>query len=359
MRSTYTRRLFLSSVPALRAWASHDIFPAEAKRYTDPSTEFEVMRLTDPSHTCRLPAYYSRAISRHNTFLIYTSDRSGTLQAYRMDLKTFESRQITNATSLAANSLVLDSDEKKFYYADGSTVYAANLSNLRRRSIYEAPEGNTIQSVSVADDGTTCLIAESTAGGARLRAVRFVGTGPSGGIESPEPISDPIPRPKRAGMLYRRGAGLWLVNYDGAQNHRLRVAAGGLGPALWSADGKTVLYLNFPESRKQLNDLREFDPDTNEDRAVANTSQYVHFGRNLDASVFVGASASKASPYILLLVRSVKRELAVCEHRSSHPAHVAPVFSPNSQRVFFHSDQHGKTAIYSVRVDRLVEETDS
>jgi oligogalacturonide lyase len=119
------------------------------------------------------------------------------------------------------------------------------------------------------------------------------------------------------------------------------------------------LYLNFPEGGKRLYNIREFDPDTNEDRAVANTSQYVHFGRNADASVFVGASGSKASPYVLLLVRSVKRELALCEHRSSDATEVAPIFAPNSQRVFFHSDRHGKKAIYSIRVERLVEETDS
>jgi len=178
-------------------------------------------------------------------------------------------------------------------------------------------------------------------------------------MESPVAISDPIPRPKRAGILYRRGGELWLVNYDGAQNYRLHVAPGGTGPAIWSADGRTVLYLNFPESGKQLNNIREFDPDANEDRPVANTSQYVHFGRNADASVFTGASGSKASPYILLLVRSVKRELALCEHHASDPTQVAPIFSPNSQRVLFHSDRHGKTAIYSVRVERLVEETDS
>ncbi len=128
---------------------------------------------------------------------------------------------------------------------------------------------------------------------------------------------------------------------------------------MWSADGRTVLYLSFPEDRKQLNNIREFEPDTNEDRFVANTSQYVCFDRNGDASVFAGASGSKASPYVLLLVRAAKRELALCEHKAGDPSQVAPVFSPNSQRVFFHSDRNGKIAIYSVRVERLVEETDS
>jgi oligogalacturonide lyase len=132
-----------------------------------------------------------------------------------------------------------------------------------------------------------------------------------------------------------------------------------LGNAVWSGDGRTVLYLNFPASPKQLNNIREYTPDTNEDKPVASTSQFAAFNRNGDASVFVGASGSKASPYVLLLVRSVKRELTLCEHRSSEPRMVSPIFSPNSQRVFFQSDRDGKMAIYAIVVDRLVAETET
>jgi oligogalacturonide lyase len=73
----------------------------------------------------------------------------------------------------------------------------------------------------------------------------------------------------------------------------------------------------------------------------------------------VGASGSKASPYMLLLVRSVKRELTLCQHRASDPRQVTAFFSPNSQRVVFQSDRDGKMALYSIAVDRLVEETET
>ena len=72
----------------------------------------------------------------------------------------------------------------------------------------------------------------------------------------------------------------------------------------------------------------------------------------------MGASASKASPHVLLLVRAVGRELTLCEHRASNPAMVSPIFSPNSRNVFFTSDQHGKPAIYRIAVDKLVEATE-
>jgi oligogalacturonide lyase len=173
-------------------------------------------------------------------------------------------------------------------------------------------------------------------------------------------ISDAMPRPKRASVLYRRGGALWLANYDAQQNYRLRVAEDGIGPALWSPDGRSVFYLSYPpDAEHKLHSLREFVPDSNEDKALADTSQFVGIGRNADGSVFVGASGSKASPYVLLLVPAVKRELTLCEHHASDASMVNPVFSPNSQRVFFMSDRHGKAAIYSLAVEKLVAETET
>jgi oligogalacturonide lyase len=193
----------------------------------------------------------------------------------------------------------------------------------------------------------------------RLRLIHMANGSAETLAEGEEEMGDPNPRPRRASVLYRRGNGLWLANYDGKQNYRLRLAEGATGPALWSPDGRSVYYLNYPEDAHKLHALREFVPDANEDKAVANTSQFVGIGRNADASVFAGASGSKASPYVLLLVRAVKRELTLCEHRASDPAMVSPVFSPNSQRVFFVSDRHGKPAIYSIAVEKLVEETET
>jgi oligogalacturonide lyase len=60
----------------------------------------------------------------------------------------------------------------------------------------------------------------------------------------------------------------------------------------------------------------------------------------------------------LLLVRAVKRELTLAEHRASDPNMVAPIFAPNSQRIFFTSDQHGKPAIYTMNIERFVAETE-
>jgi oligogalacturonide lyase len=65
-----------------------------------------------------------------------------------------------------------------------------------------------------------------------------------------------------------------------------------------------------------------------------------------------------ASPAITLLLRVNKRERMLCEHRSSQPARTLPMFSPDAQWVFFQSDRHGKSALYAMRVDKLVEKTE-
>jgi oligogalacturonide lyase len=357
-----SRRAFLVSMAGAAGYvtaAKGQVLPSESRRYKDAATEFDVYRLTDAAHQSWLPASYERAVSRRDSFLIYSSDRAGSVQAYRMDLKSGQSRTLTRAQNLVRESLTLSPDEHSFYYIDGRSAFMANLGNGHTRELHRIEDGFDLgQGFSVSEDGLYALLVEQKPGASSLRLITLRTGGAQTLAESPEPISDPLPRPRRAGVLYRRGDDLWLVNFDGGQNRKLRIAAGGLGPAVWSEDGRTILYLNFPSDPKQLNGLRECTPDTNEDRLLATTSQFISFGRNADSSVLVGASGSKASPYVLLLVRAAKRELTLCEHRASDPRLVAPIFSPNSQRVFFQSDKDGKLAIYSMFVDKLVEETE-
>jgi oligogalacturonide lyase len=176
-------------------------------------------------------------------------------------------------------------------------------------------------------------------------------------VESPEALSELAPRPRRAGFLYRRGANeLWLANFDGQRNYRLKIAGAPFSYAQWTAEGRSILYLSKP-ARPALAEIREFTPDSNEDKLVTKTSQYAAFSRNADATVFVGASGSKASPYLFLLIRAVQRELAIAEHKASDPTTCMPVFSPNSHRVFFETDRDGRRCLYSMIVDKLVEET--
>ncbi|MBI4875188.1 MAG: PD40 domain-containing protein [Acidobacteria bacterium] len=319
------------------------------------------MRLTDPAHSSYLPPYYGSALARRGNFLLYACDRPGALQAFRLDLKTGASRQLTDAGALDRRALALAADERSFCYFDGARLLQTSVASLREREVYQTGGGfEPAGGLSLTSDGLYALFVERKAQTHRLRLLRLGRGTAETVLEAGEPLAEPQPRPRRAGILYRRGGDeLWLVNFDGRDNRKLKTAPGACGPAFWSPDGRTVLYLNFPEERSKLNSIREHTPDTHADALVAPTSQFAHFGCNADASVFVGASGSKASPHVLLLLRVSRRELTLAEHRAGDAALVAPIFSPSNRTVFFQSDRHGKPAIYSIGVEKFVEPAES
>lgn len=332
--------------------------PAEWARFNDPATEFPLLRLTDPAHSNYLPSYWNRAVSRRGNFLLFWSDRTGSPQAFRMDLKSGELEQATSAQDLDGASIALLPDDKSFCCFDGLSLRVVKLSSFKQKEIYRVPEGSRRGGgFSIAPDGSHALLVETRGATSQLRMIPIQKGAPLTLLESPEPLSTPLGSPRSEAVLYRRGDALWSMRYDGTENRPLAVAPGRTGPAYWSPDSNSVLYLNFPNDKGMLNSIREYDLSENTDRLVSVTTQYVHFAPNADASVFAGASGSPASPYVLLLLRVTRRELTMCEHRAGDPARVAPVFSPDSQFVFFQSDRHGKPAIYSAAVGGLVERT--
>jgi len=328
-------------------------FPSEISRYTDPSTEFTVYRLTSPSVSSFLSAPFQKGVARHGGFLLYASDRTGALQAFRLDLKTGESTQLSESAALDPTSITLLPGERTCCYFDGPALHEGLAV---QREIYRVPDGwDRTQGFTVTEDGTNAIFAEKRGTKSRLRRVSLLKSPPVTIFETEGEITLPLPRPKRAQILYRKDGALWLVNLDGQQNRRLKTES--CGPALWTPSGRTIVYLHIPENTTELNTLRELTPDENADRLLAKTSQFASFGENGDASVFVGASRNKASQTVLLLLRVARREFTLCEHKASDPASVQPIFSPDSQSIFFQSDRDGKPAIYRIRVEKLVEET--
>jgi oligogalacturonide lyase len=363
-RGLSRRSLLASGWTAFRLLAEGSkgaAFPSQAYRYSDAATEFDVYRLTDPSYSSVLPAYYNHPIARNSAWMLFACDRAGSFQAFRVELKTGAMRQLTEAADLDPSSLALTPDNRSFCYFAGRSLFIANVANLRERELYRIAEGwERCPGLTVGPNGTDATFAERRGETSRLRMVPFVKGDARTLLEGTFAMSDPIPRPMRAQILYRQQDGaVWLVNMDGTQNHALKTSPGRVGPANWSPDGKTLLYLSFSDDRTKLNTIREYTPDTSTDKVVAKTSQFVAFGFNRDTSVFAGASGNVGSPYMLLLLRVAQRELSLCEHKSSHPENAAPMFTPDSQRVYFQSDRDGKPAIYGMHVERLVEKTET
>lgn len=361
-----TRRSFILLAPAALAaqqagGLKGEYLPADWGRFLDPSTEFEVQRLTDPSYESHLPAHPARAVDRRGESVLLASTRSGSMQALRLDLKSGRSQVLTAAEELDPHSLTFSSDDRAVLYFDGPRLVSLNARSLRETELYRVPPSISRCSVlAPGDDGLALFFVEKPAGSWALRRLQLPKGGVSTVAESGSEILDPASNPRRAAVAWRNAAGeIWTAAYDGTLKRKLETPPGQVLQILWSPDGRALLYLFAPEAPNSLPEIREQEIDTRADRSVAKTSLFARFARNANASVFVGASRSKASPNVLLLLRLTRRELTLCEHRAGDAAQTAICFSPDSQRVFFQGDRDGKPAVYSIRVDRLVEKTDS
>jgi hypothetical protein len=190
-------------------------YPSEAKRYADEATENYVVRLTDPAHQSWLPACYNRAISRKSDFLIYSSDRSGIRAGLSVG---FEKRPVAGLTEAAPDlvhgSLTLAPDEREFAYLAGRSLSMGRLNGEHTREVYRLEEGFSSDAGSAFPKMAWFPRWWKKAGMSRLRLITMRTGAAATLVESPDPISDPQPRPKRAGLLYRKSGELWVVNYD-------------------------------------------------------------------------------------------------------------------------------------------------
>ena len=162
--TVWTRRQFLAAAavtPTVLGAASGDGFEADRKRFLDPATEFEVVRLTDSAYTSYLPPAYGRPLSKKGVTLVYCCDRAGTMQAFRMEIKTGVSKQLTNAKAIDPVSLNLLPDDRGICYFDEGTLFSLPFHTLKPRAVYESPEGwQHMGGFSVAEDGMYAAVVE-------------------------------------------------------------------------------------------------------------------------------------------------------------------------------------------------------
>jgi oligogalacturonide lyase len=361
-----TRRALLCSAAAL----APVLLPAQSGRgrtlepdwgkYPDPSTEFEVLRLSGVGYETWMPPIPARAVTRRNSEILVASTRTGSMQLHRLELANGKWKLLTEAEALNRTAATLSADDRQVFFADGNRLVATS-GGLRDQELFAAPGGSVLEGpLAPTEDGTALFFSTRSGETATLWRMRLPKAAPEKVVEESGAIVSPTPNPRRATVLWLNAAGeCWTAAFDGSGRRKVESPAGRVQQAFWSPDGRELLYLLDPGVYGEAVQIRTYDIDSRTDKLVAKTSQFARFAPNANATVFLGASRSKASPSMLLMLRVTRRELTLCEHKASEPEITAPRFTFNSQRVLFESDRHGKPAIYTMSVDRLVEKTDS
>ena len=357
-----TRRALLAALPAcLTAQTPHS--PRQPKplpavgdffRFADPTTETFVVRLTSLNSSNFLPAPANRFVSLRERYLLFSSDRSGPLSPFQVDLRAGTVRQLATAANLSPDSLCLDPKERWLYFLDGGSLKRVEIGKKESRKLPETLTDD-VASFSIAQNGAIFLIRSS---GLLQRLDNAQTTLATAASQAQQTC---VAQPRGPGCLFARevfsvGRELWYASAGTGGGKPILLAKGSVSNPCWSPDGQSLLFLrDVVTPGTTLAEIHQVGLDGTAERCVAPTSQFASFSTNFDASVFVGASRSKAQPNVVLLLRSAKRELTLCQHRSSRPAAVSPAFSPDARRVYFQSDEEGKPAIYSVNVELLVE----
>jgi oligogalacturonide lyase len=357
-------------------------YPSERLRYADPLTEREVWRLTGSGRNFHYPAPYQKFAAKNNSFAIVGGAFSGEPQVFRIDLPSGKLTQLTQGSGVATHSTALAPDERSIFFLEGAALKQLVLRSLREREIYRVEDGwLATGDMSLSIDGRYVALVEMQSSDRVDPAVQFerkplcrirvVETFKGKNwifTEEKAWLGRPQLRPRRDQVLYCQlgpwellSARMWLVNLDGKQrrNVRPRVGEEQLGPEYWTDDGKLIGYAHYPDAARHRATMRTFDPDTRQEEVLARCTQFWEARGNSDNSAIAGASLSKAGPNVYVLFPATEREQTVCEHASSGKpgSEPRPVFSPDSQWIYFTSDRRGSMAVYRAGVGDLVEKT--
>jgi oligogalacturonide lyase len=324
----------------------------EFYRFLDPITETPVVRLTNPASSSFLPAPTNRFVSIKERFLVFSSNRAGALAPFQVDLHNGTLTQLAKPRKLVAESLCLNAKGNAIYLLDGESLQEITLANRKQRILADGVSSFCELGAAPASQPSFVVVRQG-----RLETL------PGDGRALAEDIENVcLARPGGRGSLFVKQVSpgerqFWYATLQQTAEPIL-LARGKVTNPIWTRDGQQLLFLReVAQSATIASEIRAVNPENRTEQRVARTTQFAAFSPNADTSVFVGASKSKAQPTVLLLVAAVQREFTLCEHRASHPAAVSPVFSPDSKRVYFQSDHEGKSALYSVNVEQLVEST--
>jgi oligogalacturonide lyase len=128
-------------------------YPAERRSYRDPLTGREVWQLTNSAAEDYHLYFYNPSVTPDGRYLIFFSERTGLSNLFRLDLRTGEIVQLTDAPAVRADYwpftgpvqgagaclACIGSGGREVFYFEGAQLRAVEIESLRARHILSLP----------------------------------------------------------------------------------------------------------------------------------------------------------------------------------------------------------------------------
>lgn len=366
------------------AFAKGERQPAEHRVFTDPDSGLEVVQLTThPADDAVL--YFTGESFTLEGALVFASRRSGSWNLFLMDLRTFESVQLTDSRRIYGPNAVVAPLSHEAFFIDGRDVKAVHLATLAERPVARIPEGYSLgAALSATADGRALAfsISENIPIASRTDKIysdmdeRFekrpwsaVLVGSGNGTEWREAtrqkqwISHTQINPRHPGLILYCHEGrwdkveqrMWLVNADGTADRRLRIEetpALQVGHEYWFSDGDHVGYHGHVPKKFSFIGVADVRTGGFVEYPLPHGETHTH--GTAGGTVFVGDGTEKAPVLTLyrldgdhLQARPLFRHGGSFSRQEWHPH---PRFSPDGTAIVLTSSSAGNGDVYLVRL---------
>lgn len=381
----------------------------------DEQTGTVLERLTDPSRTCHHMYFYAHMTTRDGSKLLYAPEVDGERQVFCMDLGTGDAIQLTEGPEVDDWGAEFSNDERHVFYHQGRSIYRLDLETLERTVVYTTPEGWSGRDIGISRDAPALALVEieESTMAARIGGknwdffaqnckahphCRLVYVDTDAGTS--QIVLDERcwlghaqirPHDPDTIMYCHEGpydlidARMWVVNRHDGEPRRCREQPSDLilTHEFWEPDGARIAYVYREMDGSGVEEIREIDPVTLEERTVMPCQTFAHCICDHAGRFFVGDAQGDPTPihlqkqedierrrlsgevlndFLYLIDVRGRREVKLVYHGTSwsarwgtpQDAHPHPCFTEDGRYVLFVSDREGHPAIYRIDLEAFL-----
>jgi len=382
---------------------SLECFTMERRAYLDERTGREVWQVTDGEFECVAPYPEKTAWTPDDRYFFFMSNRTGTWQPYRLEVETGEVRHLFDARNAMYRSLVYDPNRHEAYVEHGGTYVAVNVDTLEARLAADLTEyvgdegGGKGSSACLTSDGARVAIGWQTPDGHPAAVV----TTTDGDGDFLEVVIDRDEFIRPGHLTFRPGDNNYLAFASGKDRqddpneetflagalYHLDLPTAEVSPLVllpagyrathctWGRSGERVYFhrKTLPKHVWVPTALCSFDANGEDLRVYYEDHEHrlghsqaspderwiVTDSQDLDENILMLASTERDEQHLLCWPnasinsdRPDKRSPGLPPHTDRH---THPGFSATGRRVHYTSDVSGRSQVYMVPVDDLVE----